>query len=451
MQIFWSEPKPSVPDVKRQRSEKLDSRELDMLAALVPQLENGVERMVGKILDIPTRSLNISVPYGLYIRQEYWDLYVIIKQQLRTNRLLRRFLVLGTSGVGKSVFGVFLLLVFLTERKNVAYRGRDDKLIYFTWDIFGYKCSQTPYAGCNYDGLFDGKGTGEALQLRKFNCAFLFADSCPQSYNEFAKTLCFEAYMEPWTKIECDMFADAINLNGKDDWLRTVNLVGGKPSVMVQSRHESEYLVHHVEASTPKNLEDDKYEVQPRKQNRIDNWTDSDSFYLYRNENASSRAYPATFFAVETIMKGHFNNYSNKIRDLMRAQASIDQSWRGNELLHELSASKFCMKSLEGNGVGTVTQHGPLNAAFEAIEASFEIRNELMLYISMSNYFPATIDGVLVIPQDGRIILNSKELPVVMLAPRLTNLDPPALDAILLMILLRSKKKAKRGVACRIT
>ncbi|KAL7689168.1 putative SANT/Myb domain-containing protein [Plasmopara halstedii] len=286
MQIFWSEPKPSVPDVKRQRSEKLDSRELDMLAALVPQLENGVERMVGKILDIPTRSLNISVPYGLYIRQEYWDLYVIIKQQLRTNRLLRRFLVLGTSGVGKSVFGVFLLLVFLTERKNVAYRGRDDKLIYFTWDIFGYKCSQTPYAGCNYDGLFDGKGTGEALQLRKFNCAFLFADSCPQSYNEFAKTLCFEAYMEPWTKIECDMFADAINLNGKDDWLRTVNLVGGKPSVMVQSRHESEYLVHHVEASTPKNLEDDKYEVQPRKQNRIDNWTDSDSFYLYRNENA---------------------------------------------------------------------------------------------------------------------------------------------------------------------
>ncbi|KAL7689167.1 hypothetical protein Plhal304r1_c016g0057841 [Plasmopara halstedii] len=182
----------------------------------------------------------------------------------------------------------------------------------------------------------------------------------------------------------------------------------------------------------------------------------------------------------------------------MRAQASIDQSWRGNELLHELTASKFCMKSLEGNGVGTVTQHGPLNAAFEAIEASFEIRNELMLYISMSNYFPATIDGVLVIPQDGRImyvqwttskilsidcqllknlyqelaqrqdihtsfssssqtnsttilLLNSKELPVVMLAPRLTNLDPPALDAILLMILLRSKKKAKRGVACRIT
>ncbi|ETL45022.1 hypothetical protein L916_04784 [Phytophthora nicotianae] len=61
------------------------------------------------------------------------------------------------------------------------------------------------------------------------------------------------------------------------------------------------------------------------------------------------------------------------------------------------------MRVLEGSGVGTVTRHGPLNAASEIIQASSEIQNELVLYIPLSKTFPA-IDGVLVVPQDGRII-----------------------------------------------
>ena len=86
---------------------------------------------------------------------------------------------------------------------------------------------------------------------------------------------------------------------------------------------------------------------------------------------------------------------ADEIRALLQTPAPNLQSWRGKEiekfLLQELATSKFCMRALEGGGVGTVTRHGPLNAASEVIQASSEIQNETVLYILLSKTFPAMV------------------------------------------------------------
>ncbi|GMF46378.1 unnamed protein product [Phytophthora lilii] len=132
-------------------------------------------------------------------------------------------------------------------------------------------------------------------------------------------------------------------------------------------------------------------------------------FSLYRDENDPSVCYLAySSLAVEAIMNARYEvSSADEICALLQTPAPNLQSWRGKEiekfLVQELATSKFCMRALEGGGVGTVTRHGPLNAASVVIQASSEIQNELVLYIPLSKTFPA-IDGVLVVPQDGRII-----------------------------------------------
>ncbi|KUF86405.1 D-amino acid dehydrogenase small subunit [Phytophthora nicotianae] len=144
----------------------------------------------------------------------------------------------------------------MTEQKDVAYRRLGDKVIYFTWNADGYKCSCTPYAGRTYDGLFDGNEAGEALWLSDFDRAFLFASPRTKNYNEFVKAVCFKVYMNPWTKDECQRFADAMKLEDQDEWLRRFNLVGGKPRFLFSSSETFDDLVQRVKEDISHNLDE---------------------------------------------------------------------------------------------------------------------------------------------------------------------------------------------------
>ncbi|KAG3169456.1 hypothetical protein PI124_g597 [Phytophthora idaei] len=123
---------PEVPASKRRRIDAITSprsEELVALAAFGQQLNRETALPVGELLVLPKTVFGTSFWNGLYIRQEYWDLYNMIEQKLAdgTGRI-RRILVIGSPGIGKSVFGVFLLLVFLIERRNVAYHACGDVL-----------------------------------------------------------------------------------------------------------------------------------------------------------------------------------------------------------------------------------------------------------------------------------------------------------------------------------
>ncbi|GMF29734.1 unnamed protein product [Phytophthora fragariaefolia] len=363
----------------------------------------------GEVLKTPTAIFGTSLFNGLYIRQEYLDLHDIIKQRLTSDSSLRRILVVGSPGIGKSVFGVFLLLLFMMEQKDVAYRPLGGEGLYFTHSTDGYKCSRMPHAEKTYDGVFDGNEAGAALSLTLFAHAFLFASPSTTNYNHFVKDMCFKVYMNPWTKDECQQFADVMGLEDQDEWLRRFNLVGGKPRFVFSSSQTFDDLVEQVKETVPHNVDQLKDQVRLFEQKVFDDRMKHIAFHLYRNENAPSRAYLTySSLAVEAIMSTRYQVRSaDQIRSLLQTPASNLQSWRGKEIekfmLQELATSKFCMRGLEGNRVETETQHGPFTATSKIIQAPSEIQNELVLYIPLSKTFPA-IDGVLVVPEARRII-----------------------------------------------
>ncbi|KAL8014387.1 hypothetical protein Plhal710r2_c034g0122991 [Plasmopara halstedii] len=365
--------------------------EIHVLVALVKKLNGGDELKVGKLLDTPKIPFGISIDKGLYIRKEYWDLYNIIEQQLRSDSSLCR------------------ILVWDWKHKDVAYRQLNRSSIYFTWRTDCYVSSFTPHAGRIYDGFFDGNEAGEALWANEFNRAFLFASPRTANYNEFVKTKCFKVCMNPWTKAECETFADAVHLDDQDKWIRKLRLVGGKPRLVFASSEDFNDLLQRVKSDIPSDINELKNQVRQFEQKSFDGNMKHNVFNFYRDENAPSRSY-LTFSSsvVEAIMRVRYQVQSaDEIRGLLQTPALNLQSWRGKEiekfLVQDLATSKFCMRALEGSSVGIVTRHGPLNAASEIIQASSEIQNKLVLYIPLSKTFPS-LDGVLVVPQDGRII-----------------------------------------------
>ncbi|GMF44348.1 unnamed protein product [Phytophthora lilii] len=154
----WKELKPLVPDEKRQRTEAVDPRhlnELNALVAIAHKLSGAKELKLETLLDTPMTIFGAAFDDGLYVRQEYWDLHEIIQKRLASDSSLRRILVVGSPGIGKSVFGVFLLLLFMMEKKHVAYRPlAHPRVHYFTWSSTnGYAVSDTSRAGITYEGF----------------------------------------------------------------------------------------------------------------------------------------------------------------------------------------------------------------------------------------------------------------------------------------------------------
>jgi len=136
------------------------------------------------------------------------DVANIIKVHLTLHKSTRRVLVLGSPGIGKSIFGVLLFLLAIKEKKDVAYHPMNtDVTYYFTWNETEHDISDKPCAGKTYEGYFDGNDKGGALNHDLFHRVFLFPMSQNTHFNEFVKEDCFKVYMNPWWREACYEFA----------------------------------------------------------------------------------------------------------------------------------------------------------------------------------------------------------------------------------------------------
>ena len=115
--------------------------------------------MSGTLVSLPQNFLGATLSMGLFIRQEYVDVAHIIQAKLALNKSIKRVLVLGSPGIGKSVFGVLLFLLDIKQKKDVAYHPIDlDFTYFFTWKGTEdrYDVSDSPCTGRKYEGYFDG-------------------------------------------------------------------------------------------------------------------------------------------------------------------------------------------------------------------------------------------------------------------------------------------------------
>jgi hypothetical protein len=171
----------------------------------------------GNVLAVSRTVFGTEFLDGLYIRREYWELYGIIQKALASSQSISRVLVLGSPGIGKSAFGVFLLLLFMTKKKHVVFCPLlEREFYYFTWsDVNGYEISVMPRAKTSYDALFDSNER-DGVFSPHFHHTYLFASPHTTNYNQFVKRNCFEVIMNPWTKEECRSYVDVVHAKAKD-------------------------------------------------------------------------------------------------------------------------------------------------------------------------------------------------------------------------------------------
>lgn len=209
----------------------------------------------GKLVAGPKTFFCTSCLNGLFIRQEYVDVAKIIATKFASIDSINRVLVVGSPGIGKSMFGIILFLLAIKEKNDVAYRALNGKTHYFTWNKIQYDITIFPVVGKKYVGYFDGNDSGDSLDYNKFDRVFLFASPSNCNYHQFIKEGCFTVYMNPWNKQECTTFAELCSF-GNEEWLRKFEVAGGKPRMTFSSCYEYDTLIHRVRKAIPCDLDD---------------------------------------------------------------------------------------------------------------------------------------------------------------------------------------------------
>ncbi|CAK4679971.1 hypothetical protein LEN26_006964 [Aphanomyces euteiches] len=245
--------------LKKPRIEASEPQEFPDLNSFVEAAEKS-SLDVGTLVNLPKTAIFESCFGGMYIRREYIYVADLIKRTLESHKLIWRVLVVGSPGIGKSIFGVYLLMFALKEKRNVAYRTLSGVVYYFTWNDSKCEISKSPRAKTKYNGYFDGIGDKEALDYDLFDHAFVFASPRSQNYNEFVKKRCFKVYLNPWDRQECEKFAEIVGCD-EEDWLRKYQLVGGKPRFIFEPFYDYDNLVDEVKISLPETVENLKSDI----------------------------------------------------------------------------------------------------------------------------------------------------------------------------------------------
>lgn len=188
----------------------------------------------GNLIKCPKSSVfeNISLKNGLYVRKEYIDMLSRIGPYLQKYRDDEpwRCLVLGTPGIGKSMFGIYLIMHHILERRNVVYIPLYSTTpIYLTFN----SNSETPQISTHrisnhryhviYDGTFKQKPfipDGKSMVL--------LSSPRAENYNEFKKLNCKRFYLNPWSKDELQDFVNKSEATF-GDYFQRYNVVGGIP------------------------------------------------------------------------------------------------------------------------------------------------------------------------------------------------------------------------------
>ena len=167
----------SVQEQSTQELERPSTLDMETLQSFVQCAHNVRLDKAGIVLDLGVESVFLTnTEYGIFVREEYLTVNNIIVHARATTPKLKRILVLGSPGIGKSVFGVLLFLLAIKEKKCVAYRAIGHATCYFTWNGSIYDISYHAQSGYTYEGFFDGDGNGaDPLNHELLKPAYVFS------------------------------------------------------------------------------------------------------------------------------------------------------------------------------------------------------------------------------------------------------------------------------------
>ena len=264
----------------------LGKTELEELIKVGQNLKDD-DIVAGRIITVPKKVFGIECPNGLYIRQEYLDVHSLITAAVESGD--SRVLVIGSPGIGKSTFGLFLFLLAIRDKKDVAYHPVDSQFIfYFSWNKNHYRITNAPLIGKEYNAYYDGNEYRGAISDPSWSVVFLFSSPRTRNYNVFVKQSCFTVYMNPWNKTECEKFAKIIQWKEQDDkggWKEKFELVGGKPRYLFSDTSLDD-LWNLVKQGIPSTIEELEQQVSCHARNVFDDRMKHIAFSLYRDDTS---------------------------------------------------------------------------------------------------------------------------------------------------------------------
>ena len=223
---------------------------------------------VGKGCDVPFLKLsadpflNYDGEILLWVRDCYRDL----KKILETAEPSERFIVMGTSGIGKSYFSVFWICILAARREKVAWKVNDDD--FFVLDFSDEASSTGDVKAAKAYGPF-GTAERELQEVlgnrkawlivdgqykRKVNCVCHILLPCSaqeRNYREFPKGgLVRTLYMPVWEEEEICGYVDGFDkqrniyshmrVPDKEMAMQSFKVLGGVPRYVLDSRHTEE-------------------------------------------------------------------------------------------------------------------------------------------------------------------------------------------------------------------
>jgi hypothetical protein len=361
---------------------------------------------VGKLITTPAELFGTDLPYGLFVRQEYFTLLDLINSEIQKGETKKRVLILGSPGIGKSIFGIWTLLLAMKERKHVCIKPKENSpFIFLTWRGTKYDFSSLPSPGVIYHGYLDGDENGYISYHNVIKPVYLFSSPRDTNYNEFKKgaiTLC----MNPWSKGESMILATV--LKKEEQCFRMFNLVGGKPRYLFENLGDYDAYVDIVKISIPEDTNELKSHIVQVKRGTFNMRMSHILYLFFRNEREPKRLH-ITFSSplIETMMVAKYKlQVVEQLRSFLMTPNMDLQSWRGTMmeqiLLEEITTKSFCMRALDFTDRKAV-DFEPLSAPSTIIESESEITNELKLFLPISKTFPS-IDALLVIPEKQMLI-----------------------------------------------
>ncbi|CAM6010516.1 unnamed protein product [Sphagnum balticum] len=214
------------------------------------------EQQRGHFLKVAADPLgNFVGPFLIWVRECYEDLRRIINNHLRGSKY-NRFIVLGTEGTGKSLFGVFWVLQMAAQRVKVVWKINQQ---HFLLD-FADSVNPRVIGPCKVEDLanvFDDPSAWYVIDAQQetslhYRCKMLLVCSTkPSNYKEFQKNArSLMLYMPVWTEVEIKTFLEEfevwrpeygnMHVNLREQALGNFSKLGGIPRYVLDNRKRTE-------------------------------------------------------------------------------------------------------------------------------------------------------------------------------------------------------------------
>ncbi|KAK1931159.1 hypothetical protein P3T76_013348 [Phytophthora citrophthora] len=146
--------------------------------------------------------------------------------------------------------------------------------------------------------------------------------------------------MNPWTKDECQEYADAVELD-EDEWFIRYSLVGGKSRLLFSSKLTIDDLKNEVSKAIPDDFTKLETVVKGVENGKFSDMMKNTLFEMYRDVEKPGQCFMKFASAyIDSLVSATYHGEKNdNIKNLLKTSDPNLQAWRGRVFCCEMPQS----------------------------------------------------------------------------------------------------------------